>query len=357
MAEEKELILITGASGRIGFKCAERFASKYNIVGLDVLLIAHLPGVEFYILDIASPESIKEGLDYIRKNYGNKIASVIHLAAYYNFSGGGWHNYEKITINGTRNLLRGLQSFEVEQFIFTSTMLIHKPTEVGKPINENSPIEPKWEYPKSKVITEQVIHDERGKIPTVMMRIAGVYFYLCNSIPLANQLQRIYENKMESHLFAGNLQHGASFIHIEDLVEVIWLAVEKRKELPQESVFEIGEPYTASYEELQKTMGQLLWNKDWKTYSVPKFLAKIGAWVLDHLPFHADSFIKPWMIDIADDHYELDISHARQVLGWEPKRKVLDMIPKWVEEIRRDPVTFYDKNKLHAPHKGFPKLP
>ena len=38
MAEDKEVILITGASGRIGFKSAERFSNKFQIVGFDVYL-------------------------------------------------------------------------------------------------------------------------------------------------------------------------------------------------------------------------------------------------------------------------------------------------------------------------------
>jgi nucleoside-diphosphate-sugar epimerase len=61
------------------------------------------------------------------------------------------------------------------------------------------------------------------------------------------------------------------------------------------------------------------------------------------------SFIKPWMIDIADDHYELDVSRAKKILGWQPKHRVDQVIPKWVHEIKRDPVMWYDENKLRVP--------
>ena len=201
------------------------------------------------------------------------------------------------------------------------------------------------------------MHKERGKIPIVIMRIAGVYDDMCNSIPLSNQLQRIYQNQLEGHLFSGDITHGSSFVHMDDLVEAFRRAVEKRKELPPETVFLIGEPKTPSYDELQKKMAKLVWNKDWKTFRVPKLLAKIGAWIQDHLPFLPESFIKPWMIDLADDHYELDISRAKRLLGWEPKHYVMDTIPKWVEQLKNDPRTFYDKNKLKKPKKGFPQLP
>ena len=73
----------------------------------------------------------------------------------------------EITVNGTRRILRGLHEFEfdVEQFIFSSTMLVHRPGEPGQFISEESPVDPTWAYPASKVRTEKVIHDERGDIP------------------------------------------------------------------------------------------------------------------------------------------------------------------------------------------------
>ncbi len=346
----KEVILITGASGRIGFKSAERFSGKYQIVGFDVYLAGTLPGVEFVAVDIATDESVKEGLDRLRQNYGNKIASVIHLAAYYSFSSQHSSNYDRITVHGTERLLKHLQSFDVDQFIFSSTMLVHKPTEPGVKINEDSPVVPNWDYPLSKVKTEAVIHKERGKISAVNLRIAGVYDDHCHSIPLSNQMQRIFENQLESHVFAGDVTHGAAFVHMEDLIDAIALCVEKRKVLPPELTLLIGEDVTFSYDQLQRQMQQLLHGKEWKTWSIPKPIAKVGAWFQEHLPFMKPSFIKPWMIDIADDHYELDISRAKRVLGWQPKYRVDKVIPKWVEELKRDPLMWYDENKLKPPH-------
>lgn len=342
----REVVLITGCSGRIGFKAAERFSGAYEIVGFDVFLAGHLPDVEFMIVDIASDTSVREGLEAVRKEYGNKIAAVIHLAAYYNFSGGGWPLYEKITVQGTKRLLDHLQSFEVEQFIFSSTMLIHAPCKVGERINEDSLVVAKWEYPKSKVLTEEIIHTHRGKIPAVILRIAGVYEDRCHSIPLSNQIQRIYEKQLEGHLFAGDPSHGAAFVHMDDIIEALWLCVQKRKSLPPELVLLIGEDQTLSYDELQKEFARLIHGTSWKTWSVPKPLAKIGAWVQDHLPFMKESFIKPWMIDLADDHYVLDISRAKKYLGWTPKHSLKESLPKMIAALKDDPQGWYDENKL-----------
>lgn len=349
MKGDREVILITGASGRIGFKSAEYFSEAFQIVGFDVLLAGRLPDVEFVAVDIATDESVKEGLDYVRKKYGSKIASVIHLAAYYSFASADSPNYDKITVKGTQRLLKGLQRFDVDQFIFSSTMLVHQPTGPGVKITEDSPLDPCWGYPLSKVKTEELIHKERGSIRTVNLRIAGVYDDHCHSIPLSNQLQRIFENQMEAHVFAGDVTHGAAFVHMDDLIKALGLCVQKRKTLPEEMTLLIGEDITFSYDQLQRLMQQLIYHREWKTWSIPKPIAKLGAWVMEHLPGIKAGFIKPWMIDRADDHFELDITRAKKLIGWTPENRVDRVIPKWIEELKKDPVMWYDENKLRAP--------
>ncbi len=346
MGGKKEVILITGSSGRIGFQAASRFSKEYQIVGFDIFLSGQLPNVEFVIMDLGSEVSVKEGLNHVKKKYGNKISSVIHLAAYYTFASRWSPMYDKITVHGTEKLIKALQGFEVEQFIFSSTMLVHKACKVGERITEDSPLNTSWGYPVSKIQTEELLRRERGNIPVVFLRIAGVYDDACHSIPLSNQMQRIYEKQLEGRLFAGDVSHGASFVHMDDVIDAIALCVEKRKTLPPELPLLIGEPQTLSYDDIQKQMAHLLHGTDWKTWGIPKPLAKIGAYGQTYMPFMKKSFIKPWMIDIADDHLCLDISKARKYLGWEPKHKLADTIPKWAKELKKDPRTWYDENKL-----------
>ena len=346
MEREKEVILVTGCAGRIGFKTMERFCKSYRVVGFDVIPPKPLPNCTFIHVDIASDESVKDGLRQVKERYGERITSVIHLAAYYSFTGGGWENYEKITVRGTERLLLGLKDFQLDQFIFSSTMLVHAPCEVGERISEKSLVEPKWDYPLSKVKTEEMIHKLRGNTSTVILRIAGVYDDLCHSIPISNQIQRIYEKQLEARVFPGDITHGASYIHMDDLIDALSKAVEKRQELAPEEVFLIGEPETLSMDDLQRLISRLLFGKEIKTWRIPKIVAKVGAWVQDHLPFFKKSFIKPWMIDLADDNYTLDISHAEKVLQWEPRYRLRTVLPKMIEDLKRDPKAWYRENKL-----------
>jgi nucleoside-diphosphate-sugar epimerase len=347
MGAARESVLITGSSGLIGSAVAERFATRYNVIGFDLHGPPHPPPTADCVeVDLRSEDSVRDGLRQARDRHGKRIASVIHLAAYYDFSGEPSSKYEEITVKGTERLLRGLKDFQVEQFIFSSTMLVHAP---GEGINENSPLDPKWDYPKSKVRTEELLRAQHGDIPIVLLRIAGVYDDDCHSIPLANQIQRINERRLTSRVYPGDTGCGQSFLHLEDLLDAFALLVERRSDLPGELALLLGEPETLSYDELQRAFGRLLHGEEWETRQIPKAVAKTGAWLQDNLPLMEEPFIKPFMIDLADDHYSLDISRARSLLGWEPKHSLRESLPKMIGALKADPVGWHKENKLKPP--------
>ena len=349
---ESGIVIVTGSNGTIGDAVMRRFAGRFDdVVGFDRKAPnPPPPGCTAVAVDITSDESVRGGLFMIREHHGAHVVSVIHLAAYYDFFGEPSEKYDEITVRGTGRLLRGLREldFQVEQFVFSSTMLVHRPAEPGQFINEDWAIEPTWAYPESKVRTEQLIRDERGGIPAVLLRISGVYDDLCHSIPLAHQIQRIYERQLTSRLYAGSTSHGQSFMHLDDLVDAIALVVERRAALPPELPLLLGEPEPLSYDEVQHTFARLIHGEDLETLEVPGVLAplaKAGAWVMQKLP-GADPFIKPWMIDRANDHYALDITRARTLLGWKPKRSLRGTIPKMIAALKADPIGWYRENNL-----------
>jgi nucleoside-diphosphate-sugar epimerase/uncharacterized membrane protein len=344
------VIVVTGSSGLIGSALCDRLATQFHVVGFDREGAPHPPqSAEWVPVDMSSDESVQHGLQVVRTRHGSRLASVIHLAAFFDFSGEPSPLYEQVTVRGTERLLNGLNQFQVEQFIFSSTMLVHAPCEPGQHINEDWPIEPKWDYPQSKVDTETLIHRGHGNIPVAVLRIAGVYDDRCHSIPLANQIQRVYERRMTSRVFPGSTSHGQSFVHLDDLVEAVVLAVDRRAELPHEQALLLGEPDPLSYDELQHTFSRLIHQEEWETTEIPKAAAKAGAWMLDHMPLAEEPFIKPWMIDLADDHFALDITRARNILEWRPKHSLRETLPKMVARLKHNPRAWYREHQLPFP--------
>ena len=344
----KNIVLLTGSSGYLGGAIIRKLAGKYRIVGLD------RPGgkappepataIDF---DLSSDQSIRDALLEVRRDFGSRIASVVHLAAYYDISGEPNPLYDKITVQGTRRLIEALKDFEVEQFIFASTMLVHRPTDMpDERIDEEWPIDPQWAYPESKVKAERLLREKHGKIPLVLLRIAGVYDDIGHSPFVAQQISRIYEHRLSAHVYPGMLCANQSFIHLDDLTEAVARLIDRRRDLPPELPLLVGEPDALGYEEVQNIIGCALHGEEWTTVRIPQPVAKAGAWLGEEV-LGEDGFVKPWMVEASNDHYILDISRARELLDWQPRHSLKDTLPKMVAALKRDPTGWYKENKLN----------
>lgn len=340
-------VIVTGSSGLIGTRVIAALQERYTVVGMDAR--QDPPGHEWIKCDLSDDASVIEALQQVRDGHGDRIASVIHLAAYYDFSGADSDLYEKLTVQGTRRLLRGLRQMATEQFVFSSSLLVMKPVQPGQLITETSEVQAEWAYPQSKLDAEEVIRGEHGSISAVSLRIAGVYDEDCSSIPIAQQIARIHQKQLESYLFPGHKDHGQAFVHVDDVVDCIVRTVERRQQLGPFEVLLVAEPDVMTYEELQDAIGEQLHGKEWPTIRIPKLVAKAGAWFKDKLAGDEGAFIKPWMIDLADAHYAVDASRAHQRLGWVAQRRLRHTLPEMLRRLQADPQAWYRHNKLPPP--------
>ena len=355
-SRDKPLVLVTGSSGLIGTRLLKVLRADYRVVGLDIQRPEEPnQGTEWIQCDLADDESVAAALAELHNRYDSRIASVIHLAAYYDFSGEPSPLYEELTVEGTRRLLRALSGLSVEQFIFSSTLLVMESSDDDEPVDARSPLDAEWDYPQSKLAAEKVIQEERGAIPAVILRIAGAYDEDCHSLPIAQQMSRIYEKQLESYFFPGDKSCGQAFVHLDDLVSCVERVVERRGELAGHEVFVfvIGEEDVMSYEELQDELGVLIHGKEWPSIRIPKTAAKAGAWVKEKLARDEEHapFIKPWMIDLADQNYPVNIQRARNLLGWEPRHTLRQGLPEMVRRLQSDPRRWYETNGLPLPDK------
>lgn len=350
-------VLITGASGLIGKNVCGKLKDDYRLFGMDKaspedreLPLQHVPA------DLTNDADLRRAVEELQSHCDGRLASVIHLAAYYDFSGEPSPLYDELTVEGTRRLLRELheQEFHVEQFVFSSSVLVMKPADSDEVLTEESPTQAAWAYPQSKLEAEELIARERGDIPAVILRIAGVYDEQCHSLPISQQIARIYEKQLESYVFPGDKSRGQALVHLDDLAECIARVIVRRGELQDEEMFLVAEPDVMSYDELQDQIGELIHGSEWPTMRIPKVLAKAGAYVQEKFSSEDDApFIKPWMIDLADDHYPVSIERARTRLGWVPQHRLRHTLPSMIEFLKRDPKAFYRENRLpgEPPHE------
>jgi hypothetical protein len=131
-------------------------------------------------------------------------------------------------------------------------------------------------------------------------------------------------------------------------LDALQKTVEGRHPLDQWQFLLIAEPEVMSYSELQERLGKLIHSEEWPTFRIPKTVAKVRARTKEKFAGDADTFIKPWMVDMADAHYPVAIDRA-QTLGWVPKHWLHDTLEEMTRRLKQDPRQWYCTNKLPLP--------
>jgi nucleoside-diphosphate-sugar epimerase len=354
VSQRRPIVLVTGSEGLVGRPtCRRLIQAGCEVYGFDrnrlpESLVQH-SSMHRVACDLTDDKSVKDSVRNVIEQEG-WIDSVVHLAAYHDFSGKESLAYQRVTVEGTQRLLLALDPYRVDQFVFSSTMLVHKPVEIGEQIEESSPQLARWPYPQSKIDTERLIREDYPQVRSVFLRLAGVYTDWGIQPTLVEQIKRMYEKDFQAHFFPGNMQAGQSSVHLEDAVDSIVKTVERRDQLETAVPILIGESEPPSYGELQDYIGRAIHGDGWTTLYVPPALARAGATVMNRL-FDGETFAKPFMVDLADKHYALNISRAAELLQWRPQHKLRNVLPKIIRNLLNEPAEWYAKNGISQPQE------
>jgi nucleoside-diphosphate-sugar epimerase len=89
MTERKDAIFVAGSRGLIGRASVDAVAGSYNVVRFELPLSSR-----FEQMDLTSDESVRLDLKRVRERFGDRTASVVHLAAYFDITGEPNPKYE-----------------------------------------------------------------------------------------------------------------------------------------------------------------------------------------------------------------------------------------------------------------------
>lgn len=344
---KKKLILLTGCSGLVGTRLRAALGVDFQIIGLDNSAPEQEGEGSVWIkCDLSNETSVHAALKEVRQNFGPHFVSVIHLAGYYDFAGEPSLLYEKQTGGGTHRLLQALQTFRVEQFIVLSSLLSDPPAAPGN--LQASGLLAEGDYSRAQWVQANQWRQARGKIPLVILRLGGVYDERCHSLPLAQQIRRIYEKKFESCLFPGDKTHGRAVVHLADVASGLQHVIAWRQELKAEELFLIAESEVLSYMELQERFGHLLYGPAWPSLQRPPLVARMGA-LMPANRHGTIPFIKPWMIDVTNPRYPEKIRRTNENLNWWPRHRLTLTLAAMTETLRQSPTQWYKDNGLPAP--------
>lgn len=170
--------LITGATGLLGSHIAEQLVKRGEKVRVlvrtnsDTSFLEAI-GAELVAGDLEDRDALRRACDGVRVVY--------HSAAKVG-DWGAWDEFQRITIDGTRNLLEAAEAAGVERFLHISSISVYGYVDGdGVVLDETAPLGQnlyRWSYySKAKVIAEQMVWEwhRAGRVCATVIRPSWLY--------------------------------------------------------------------------------------------------------------------------------------------------------------------------------------
>lgn len=151
----KQRILITGHNGYLGAVMSPHLVSEgYDIVGMDTGFFGECTLVP----DSGKVNAIKKDIRDLSPKDLENFDAVIHLAALSNDPIGNLNDSwtEEINYQASMKLAEFSRAAGVKRFLFSSSCIMYGASNTLE-VNEDSPLDPKTEYARSKVKAERAL--------------------------------------------------------------------------------------------------------------------------------------------------------------------------------------------------------
>lgn len=313
--------LITGATGAVGPPVVRAFLAAGYAVRV---LVRHSPrpdelpdSVEIFAGDILSSPLSEATRD---------IDVIVHLAALLHLNAPvaqSLPQYERVNVNGTRNLVAAAIESGVCRFVYFSTIAVYGPGD-GRIIDESAPPVAATPYAASKLAAESIVLDaKRNGVPIgVVLRMASIYG------PGVKGNYRRLIHAMHGHRYfpIGAGANRRTLIYEDDAGQAALLAAESTAVPGQ--VFNVTDGSHHTIAEIAGSIAGALGRRSPRVH-LPINMARMAAGIVDRVAprIHARMLLNKYCEDIA-----VDGSRFQRVAGFQPR---VDLATGWNATIRR----------------------
>jgi UDP-glucuronate 4-epimerase len=312
----KKNILVTGGAGFIGSHLVDNLlentdanvciVDNFNDFYSPAVKLANLgtnsehPRLKIYQTDICDQTGLREVFS------AGEFDAVVHLAAYAGVRPSLMNPklYTEVNVCGTLNLLELANEFDVGQFVFGSSSSVYG-IDCKIPFSEEDKIQqPISPYAATKAAGELMCHtfSHLYDIRTVCLRFFTVYGARQRPDLAIHKFSKlIYENKPIPVFGDGTTRRD--YTYVDDIVQGVKAAIDYDK--TNYEVFNLGESETIELTKLIELLEESLGKKA----------------IINRQPMQPGDVPMTYA----------DISKARELLDYNPKTKIEDGIPKFVE--------------------------
>src|SRR5205823_404411 len=267
------IYLITGATGFVGGHLAEACASRGDKVrtiarvGSDTAFLDHI-GAEIIRGDIMDAQVVRQAVD---------CANVIVHCAAKDGGQGSVDDYRAINVEALRGLLEACKGKPLSRFVHMSSLGVYEARHhFGTDESEPLPATHLDAYSQTKVEADRLAleYQQKHGVPVVVLRPGFVYGPRDRTV-LPKLIKRMTIGKVH---YLGGDQRALNTIYIGNLIEAVFLAVEKPEAVGQVYNLTDGEAVTKRrfFEAVADGMG-LPRSKQ----ILPRWLAAIVARILE----------------------------------------------------------------------------
>lgn len=325
-------ILVTGASGFIGSFIVEAALQRGMEVWAGVRASSshrYLQDerINFLELDFSSADKLGQQLS------GHEFDYVVHAAGATKCV--HKEDFFRVNTDGTKNLVNAILKLKmpVQKFIYMSSLSVFGAIHEEQPykdISEGDTPRPNTAYGKSKLEAERFLDSIGSALPTVILRPTGVYGprekdYFVQIESIANHVD----------FAAGFKRQDITFIYVKDLVQAVFLALEKGKP-GRKYLLSDGKVYQSrTFSDLVHDALGRPW---WIRLTAPLWLLRLitlggEAWV--RLTGRLTVLNNDKYNILSQRNWRCNITPAQQELGFEPQydlRRGVDEAIEWYKK-------------------------
>jgi nucleoside-diphosphate-sugar epimerase len=348
---ERPTIVVTGASGFLGSRLVRVLAARHRVVAIDRQPRSDAgfdddPNVVWHRIDLADADAVGNTFDRIRGEGG--AHALVHLAAYYDFTGEDHPEYRRTNVEAMRLVVESSVDLGLRQFVFASSIAACDFSKPGHPITEETPPHGPHLYAVTKRYGEELLHEYRDRLPSTIIRFGAMFSDWCEYPPLYFFLETWLSERWNARVLGGRGRSSVPFLHVRDGVEFMMRVIEKADDLEPAEILLASTDGAVTHQQLFDRATDYFFGEKRKAFHVPKLLCYPGMWgrdvagrLLGNRPFE-----RPWMAGYVDKELEVDTSRTRGRLGWSPRERlgILERIPFMIENARTSRMEWYGRN-------------
>ncbi len=350
-------ILVTGASGFIGRNFLASACERFRVfcIARRSRVEAKIPeheNLRWTQVDIVDWDHLIEVKRCINDHGGADY--VLHLAGYYDFTNKDNPEYHRTNVLGTKNVLELAKQLKIKHFIFSSSLVRCKFPPAGESITEDNNTTANFPYAKSKRDGEELISMYTNFFTCSILRLAAIYSDWCEYPPVYAFIATWTSEKMTSRVVAGKGNSAVPYLHINDLIKMIFKIIEKSPNLPKLSIFNASPCTTVSHKKLYNATVRYFYGRHIRSIHIPKWFAFLAVAIRQSLltMIGKPPFERLWMLRYVDRDLAVDARKTYDILDWKPTtrydldRRLLILI----ENMKNYPETWYLRNEEAFKH-------